>query len=275
LKTISGSIEPSSRLTFLSCAPAAEAICRPIDAGMVDQRHSGRGAAGDHVDHARGQDVEDFGELQRRQRILVRRLADDGVAGGDRRRHLPRHQQQREVERHDRGDHPERLLDREVDLVRRHRRQRQPVARTRHLGVVVEAGGDPLDAVDRFAERFAGLERHQRRQLVLERADAAADFTQQTGLFDARHLPPGMLRGAGGGNGAADVFRPAVGDLAKRRQRGRIGDRAAGRRRRLDPRAVDQNLVHDVRAPPLSSLTLSWNSGRVAGAAAHRTSSSR
>ena len=103
----------------------------------------------------------------------MRRLAHHRVARRDGRRDLPRHQEQGKIERHDRRDHSERLLDREIQLVARDRRDRVPVARARDFAVVLEARRHPVDAVDRFTERLAALERHQSRQRVFALADAA------------------------------------------------------------------------------------------------------
>ena len=54
------------------------------DLRMIDQRVPGRGAAaGDDIHHAFGENLgDDLGELQRRQRRLLGRLDDDGIAAG-------------------------------------------------------------------------------------------------------------------------------------------------------------------------------------------------
>ena len=50
---------------------------------------------------------------QRHARVALRRLQDEGVAAGDRRRDLPERDHRREIERRDAGDHAERLAHRE------------------------------------------------------------------------------------------------------------------------------------------------------------------
>ncbi len=72
----------------------------------------------DDVEHARRQAGFDqqFGEAHRHRRIALRRLQDEGVAAGDRRREFPHRDHRREVERRDAGDDAERLAHRiEVD----------------------------------------------------------------------------------------------------------------------------------------------------------------
>ena len=58
----------------------------------------------------------ELGEKQRGQRRLRRRLQHHGAAGGERRRDLVRHEVEREVERRDRPDDPDRHAQRERDL---------------------------------------------------------------------------------------------------------------------------------------------------------------
>ena len=59
---------------------------------------------------------EQLGDPHRHRRIALRRLEDEGVAAGDRRRALPQRDHRREVERRDAGDDAERLAQRiEID----------------------------------------------------------------------------------------------------------------------------------------------------------------
>jgi hypothetical protein len=59
-----------------------------------------------------------LGDLQRRQRRDLRGLQHDGVAGGQRRTHLPAREHEREVPRHDLADHAERLAQHVVQEAR-------------------------------------------------------------------------------------------------------------------------------------------------------------
>jgi hypothetical protein len=208
---------------------------------MPHERRAGLGAAGHHVDHASWQDIEATRQAQTRERVLVRRLADERVSGGQRRRHLPRHQEQREVERHDRRDDAERLLDREVDLVRRYRRDRSAVAPPAHFRVVIEARGDPLDAVDRFDQRLPGLARHEGGELALVGTDLRGHGAQQAGLLDTGHPPPGGLGARGGLDRGGHVVRSAVVRDSKEVERGGVPDVAGGTGAGGDPGAVDQD----------------------------------
>ena len=108
----------------------------------------------------------DLAERQRGQRRLARRLEDDGVAAGQRRRDLPRREQQREVPRHDRGDDADRLAQRvgEVVALDRNRLARHLVG---PAGEVLEALGRGRDLdVPRFADRLAVVQRLEPRDLV-------------------------------------------------------------------------------------------------------------
>ena len=119
--TITGALPPSSRCVRLIVADGGlQHLPAGIDAagqrhhgdlGVTDQRVAGRrAAAGDDIHHAFGEDVgDDLGELQRRQRRLLGRLDDDGVAAGESRRELPGGHHQRIVPRRDRADHADRI----------------------------------------------------------------------------------------------------------------------------------------------------------------------
>ena len=115
--TISGALEPSSRLTFLCGTLAADV---PADRGragegdrlgqrVLDDRVADlRAGAGDDAEPALGQARldQDLGQLQGRDRRLPGGLEDDRVAGGDRRAELVGDEVEREVEGADRADHP-------------------------------------------------------------------------------------------------------------------------------------------------------------------------
>ncbi len=67
-----------------------------IHAGVLDERAAGLRSTGDDVDDAGRQPVVALRHQEIAERVLMRRLADDGVPCHERRRHLPRHQQQAE-----------------------------------------------------------------------------------------------------------------------------------------------------------------------------------
>ena len=83
-----------------------------VDARVAHQGHADLAArTRDDVEHPLGQPglLRELGELERGERRQGRGLEHHGVAGGQRRRDLPRREQERKVPRHDRADHPDGL----------------------------------------------------------------------------------------------------------------------------------------------------------------------
>ena len=162
---------------------------------MVDDRFAHGRAAGDDVRDAAGQVRQAlFQHPQGRQRRQLRRLDDDRIAGGDRRRDLPRQQQQRIVERDDAADDAERLLDREVDLVLGDGRDGGAVRVARNLRVVVDARGAPFHLVEIFDAGLAAFAGQQLRQAGAIRAQRDRHVVQQARALHRRHLAPACLR---------------------------------------------------------------------------------
>jgi ParB family chromosome partitioning protein len=109
----------------------AERLADLLAHAVDDVEHAGR-AARFH---------EQLGHKVGRQRRLLGRLQDHGVAGGERRRHLPRRHHQRVVPGHDGADDADRLPQ-------------------DHLELAVRGVGDvAVDLVDRLAEELQGLRR--------------------------------------------------------------------------------------------------------------------
>ena len=109
--------------------PIVDVLARSITAGesdfrdiaMRDQRLAHFIAeSGDDVDDSRRKSraLEKFPERKRRNRGKFRRLPHDGIPCGQRRRELPRRQQERRIPRRDRGHHSERLFAREIEYAR-------------------------------------------------------------------------------------------------------------------------------------------------------------
>ena len=129
------------------------AIRLPVSTEPVNATQSTRGSStmraptspppGHEVDDARRERLEAVGERERRQRRQLRRLADARVARRQRRRELPREQQQRVVPRHDAGDDAHRLLEHERELRGLDRRDHAAREVAPQLGVVVERRGRP------------------------------------------------------------------------------------------------------------------------------------
>ena len=179
--TMVAELLPSSSVTIFM--PASLAICRPtgglpvkltmlvrssvtISCPMVepgadhDLQHAGRQAGLG----------EQFGEAERRERRGGRRLEHDGVAAGQRRRDLVRHQVEREVERRDGGDHAARLADGPAEAVLAagvgvHLHQVAGGA-LGLLGGPAEGGGAAPRLDARVLERLAALGRDEARDLL-------------------------------------------------------------------------------------------------------------
>ena len=82
-----------------------------LDTVVGEQRVDGFLVAVDHVEHALRQArfEEQFGDPHRHRWIAFRRLQDEGIAAGDRRRTFPQRDHRREIKRRDAGDDAERL----------------------------------------------------------------------------------------------------------------------------------------------------------------------
>ena len=151
-----------------------------------------RARAGEDVEHAgRQPDLDrDLAERQRGQRRLARRLEDDGVAAGQRRRDLPDREQQREVPRHDRGADAERLAQRVGEVVALDR-DRLPHHLVGPAAVVLEALGRRRDLdVARLDDRLAVVQRLEPRDLVGALHQALAELAHQPSALARRHLCP-------------------------------------------------------------------------------------
>ena len=116
--TMFGFLPPSSSATFLTSSAAARMIARPVASPPVNDTRSTSGAdtsAAPTLAPAPSTRLttpagvpafsSSLDERDRRQRRHLARLQDDGVAGGQRRRDLPRHLQQRVVPRRDQRAH--------------------------------------------------------------------------------------------------------------------------------------------------------------------------
>ena len=219
----------------MSCAAALDSNPRPNrrrsgerDARhirIVDQRLADLRPAGHDIDDAgRKMRQRPLDQAQRRQRRQLRRLDDDGVPRRQRRRDLPDQQQQRIVERDDRRDHAERLLDGEIDLMFAGRRNRHPVGVARDLGVVLKAGGRPLDLVEVLDARLAAFERKQLRETRAIFTHQGRRVVQQLPALDRRHVAPLAPCLSGLRAGPLGVVGAALDDLVDDLERRRILD---------------------------------------------------
>ncbi len=244
-KTMCAALPPSSIVTGLRASPAALATCRPTAVEPVKAilstpwcRSSASPAtgprAGDDVDDAVRDTrlLEQPGHVEGAERGLVGRLVHDGVAGGQRRAQLRTGEDQREVERGDRGDDTDGLAlgvgEGVVD---------------RLAGRTVEGegeGGEVLVVVGRVrhvdgaaqADRLAHVEALQLRDLVRVLPDQLGHPVQDpAALASGRRGPRTAVEGlARGTYGRVHVGR--------RRLRDGRDDRAPGRVDHLRTRSV-------------------------------------
>jgi hypothetical protein len=183
---------------------------------------------------------------QARERCLLGGFDDDPVAGDQRRRDLQRHQQQRHVPWNDGADDADGLAlgDGEHARLERHALAlelgAEPAVEDQHIGE--DAG---LDAAF-GADRLAGLERDQPRDLLDMLAQQPAAFMDQPAALAPGELPPGLLRLLRRLDRDIDIGRGAFGCHRDLLLRGRVHhrERAAGYRRHQ--RAVDQQLVRQL-----------------------------
>ncbi len=174
---------------------------------------------GDEVQHALGQTggLELLGQLERDQRRVLVGLEHDGVARGQRRADLPDDDQQRDVPRHDRGHHAQRLAAQHT-----HGRDRPDLGPVllelvgrREVGDVTQLGdGQAKVQGPGDADRRAVLPGLQGRQLLQPLLQAVRDRVQHRGTLLRRGTPPlpRLVRGLGGGNRPVHVGGPALGD---------------------------------------------------------------
>ena len=204
--------------------------------GWEERRGADVAGAGDQVDDAGRQVLEGAGQHQGRERRQLRGLADDAVAGRQRRRNLPGEQQQRVVPGDDAADDPERVLDDHRQLGRLDRRDHAAGVVAADLGVVVEGRRRPLELVAVLDQRLATLGGHRPRQLLGVLAQPPRDLVQHLAALSGagpRPARPGLTRGRDRG---VDLLGRGERDLDDRLGRVRVLDRMWWRRRRRGAR---------------------------------------
>ena len=177
-----------------------------VHIGMPDDRLADDATrAADDVEDAGGKTdlVRRVREHQRAERRQLRRLEDDGAAGGESRRDLRDHLMQRIVPRRDAADDADGLLhDERVPELLFLRMLAQELRvqadhRCRELGL----------HLGREAERRAHFVRDRFRRLRHARLHRGGQFFEPDGALFGRRLTPAVERLARGGNRAADVLR--------------------------------------------------------------------
>ena len=156
------------------------------------------------------------------ERCQLRRLQDDAVAGGDRRRSLADRETDREVPRSDDRHDPERLVTDRTALVQQDGlAERQASRRERRL----TRAGEPFERLD-GDEQVVGVRLHQwLARLVDDRVrqrevvgdDRAGDPAQHGCTLGVGRPRPALLGGAGLGHGLGDLDGLRHRDLCRAR----------------------------------------------------------
>ena len=252
-KTMTGALPPSSRWTRLSwsapeCATCMPARTEPVIAtscgiGCSTTSATGVAVTGDHVEHARGQELRgQLGEQRRGRRRGVAGLEDDAVARGQRRRDLPHHHHQRVVPRGHLADDADRLPAYERGVVLE--------VLPRRLALEHPGGaGEEADLVDRRRQLLvdgepdrlagvAGLDVDELARALLQRV---GDLEQRQLALGRGGVAPGLERLVRGPVGAVDVLGARLGGRRVHLPGGRVDDVVG-----LPRRAVHQLAVDDV-----------------------------
>ena len=226
--TISGALEPSSRLTFLcgtrlripqptlaepvklsapvsSCSTIALPTSEP-GPGMTLSQPSGRPAS-----------TRIRGQLQRRDRRLAGGLEHDRVAGGDRRAELVGDQVEREVEGADRADDAVGHAHHHAELAGARRRGLHRHGAAGQLARLDRGEDQRVDAAPGLGlgglQRLAGLGGDRQRELVEPLGDQLGGAVEHGGALVLGEV--GRLEGGPGGDRAAvDQRRVAERDPA-------------------------------------------------------------
>ncbi len=210
-----------------------------------DQRPDTGTTAGQHVEHAIGQPglAEDFRQFERAQRGDFAGFEDHRVAGGQRRSRLPQGDLDRIVPGADAGDHAKRLpsgVD-EAAVAQRNLLTLDGRGEARVVLQHVGAGND-VDAAG-FAQRLAGIQGFQQRQLVVALAQQIDRAAHDARPLDACERRPDALALLGAFDRALQVGRTGLSHIGQDFAVGRVdaleGLVAAG----VDVAAMDIELL--------------------------------
>jgi len=195
-----------------------------VDALVGGDRSADLPVASQQVDGAAGKVVDASGEHQGRDRCQLRRLADGGVAGRQRRGELPGQQQQRVIPGHDAADDPDRVLDDQRELCGLDRGDHPAGRVAPDLRVVVEGRGGPADLVGVLDQRLAALQGHHLGELIGVRPQPVGDLVKHLPALDRGRPAPLTGRLAGGGDRRVDLLGGCLGDAGDGLLGGRVLD---------------------------------------------------
>ena len=186
---------------------------------------------------------------QRRQRRLVRRLPDHRVAGDERQRGVPRPHGDREVERRDDGARAHRVPLLHQAVAGSLAGDRQAVQLARQPDGEVADVDHLLDLAEALGADLAGLDRHQRAEVVLVLAEQLAEAAHEVAADRRRRRAP-----RGEGVVAPRRRRASTSPAAPAGAERAAGDRRAGARgRRRAPAAPHAARIDAARAASASS----------------------
>ena len=235
---MNGSLPPISRFTRATRSAQTAAIRLPVSTEPVKATHSIRSSAtiaaptspapATTLTTPAGRWSKQEAAARVESGRQLRGLGDGRVAGGERRRELPREQQQRVVPGDDAADRADRVLDHERQLARLDRGDHAAGGVAADLRVVVERGGGPADLVGVLDQRLAALERHQLGELVGARAQPRGHLVQHLAALDRRGALPAALSLGGGRDRGVELL---------------VRGRADGRHGLLAERVLDRDLV--------------------------------
>jgi hypothetical protein len=234
-----------------------------VDARRGHERGAGHRSRAEHeVDDAVREPrlLDGLDQRDRRERRDLARLEDDGVAGRERGRELPRHLQQRVVPRRDQRAHPDRLVDDAADDRRVAGVDEAARVGARERPVVAEDGDDVVHVHLALAQRLAGVERLQPGDAVAVGDQEVRDAQQQLGAPGRGRRRPGAAveGGARGADGGRGVVRGGLVDGLDHRGVERVDDLARAAVRGADPRAVDEQFRHRRFPPPSAAVSFRW-----------------
>ncbi len=235
-----------SKLRDPSTGRDAASECDHVRVTVRDERLARfLAVAGDDIDDPFRQFMKsDLSKQQRGKRRVLGGFDNYGVAGCQRGRDLPGHQQQRIVPGHDADDDTVRFLHHEVHLVSLYRWNHAARFVAANLCVIIKARGYPFDFVHVFNEWFAALLRQERCEVALMLPYVSCDRVQQLALFHAGNETPVVLRFDRSHNCTIRVFTPRARHFVNSFFRCRILNRKSFAGKTCNKLAVNEHFAH-------------------------------